>query len=133
MQRPLGKLAVLVLTTLSMSGAVLAADIPRKAAPVMPTHSWEGFYVGGNVGYGWGTANLNLVPGAGWTTLGNAAGAGYLAANGSPKLHEKGALGGVQAGYNWQRGVAVYGVEADFALSGIKASRNTGVITPAPD
>ena len=34
-----------------------AADLPRKApaAPPPPAINWTGFYVGGNVGYGWGS------------------------------------------------------------------------------
>ena len=45
--------------TLGIVGAVFiasfasAADLPRKAAPIMPVapvYSWTGFYVGGHVG-----------------------------------------------------------------------------------
>ena len=37
-----------------------------------------------------------------------------VAASGSGKLSPSGFTGGVQAGYNWQRGHLVYGAEADF-------------------
>jgi hypothetical protein len=44
-----------------MVGTAQAADMPVKApvykAPVAETLSWTGFYVGGNVGYGWGYAD----------------------------------------------------------------------------
>ena len=34
-------------------------------------------------------------------------------------------LAGAQAGYNWQRGSVVYGVEADISGTGLKSSMNT--------
>jgi outer membrane immunogenic protein len=35
-------------------GSAMAADLPMKAAPMMPApvSTWTGFYVGGNAGYG---------------------------------------------------------------------------------
>ena len=44
---------------LAFSASALAADIAPemfvKALP--PAYGWTGFYIGGNVGYGWGNAN----------------------------------------------------------------------------
>ena len=39
-----------------------AADLPAaapvyKASPPVAAYDWTGFYVGGNIGYGWGRAN----------------------------------------------------------------------------
>jgi outer membrane immunogenic protein len=39
-----------------------------------------------------------------------------------------GAIGGGQAGYNWQSGPAVFGIEADFQFSGMKG----GLDAPCP-
>jgi outer membrane immunogenic protein len=91
-----------------------------------------GFYVGGNVGYGWGNGDLSLVPGPGWATGNPVIDPPYLIANGSPNLKLQGALGGAQAGYNWQRGNIVFGGEADFSFSGIDGGRTTGFIAPPP-
>jgi outer membrane immunogenic protein len=55
--------------------------------------SWAGPYLGGNLGYGWGTVDNNLAK-------------------------PSGLLGGVQAGYNWQSGPLVYGVEGDLQITG---------------
>ena len=38
------------------AGSASAADMAVKARPIVvdPSYNWTGFYVGGNVGYGWG-------------------------------------------------------------------------------
>jgi outer membrane immunogenic protein len=96
-------------------GAASAADIQRPApiykAPMLTqvrVYDWTGFYVGGNVGYGWGKQDVSL------------AGAGV----GSPSVN--GFLGGGQVGYNWQVNQIVYGVEADLQASGQSGSSGLG-------
>jgi outer membrane immunogenic protein len=44
---------------LAFSASALAADIaPKMFVKVLPpVYSWSGFYIGGNVDYGWGNAN----------------------------------------------------------------------------
>jgi len=82
------KAAVAVGVTLASGLGALAADLPPapayKAAPIAAVYDWTGFYVGGNLGYGWarasGTATVGGVP----TTA-------------SENLN--GVLGGVQAGF----------------------------------
>lgn len=108
--------------------SLLAFCAPASAAPP----NWAGFYIGGHLGYGWGDADVTLAPGPSWTTVGNAAVAQYLVDNGSPTLKTEGLLGGVQAGYNFQRGNYVFGIETDFSFSDIGGARNTGRIAPPP-
>ena len=97
----------------------MGADLPVKAAPyrapVVAPYNWTGFYVGGNVGYSWGDGDLTY----------NESAFGFFglptSISGSHNLD--GAIGGFQAGYNWQldnRWVA--GFETDFQWSGEKAS-----------
>ena len=76
--------------------------IPVKAPPVYvpPPFSWTGFYLGGNVGWGWASGDGTL-----WIT-----GLGPVAVSGDGN----GFLGGAQAGYNWQAGNFVLGLETDF-------------------
>lgn len=43
-----------------------------------------------------------------------------------------GFIGGAQAGYNWQQGTWVYGVETDLSGSGLKTSLNGGLSSAIP-
>jgi outer membrane immunogenic protein len=103
---------VSALAVLSAVGAANAADLARRQVPMKapmytaPVYNWTGFYAGINGGGVWGTSN--------WS---NALGASSFNANG--------ALIGGTAGYNWQMGSAVFGVEGDIDWSSIKGSGPT--------
>ena len=56
-------------------------------------YSWAGPYIGGNVGYAWGSVDNS------WTK-------------------PSGFVGGMQAGYNWQQGPWVFGLEGDIQATG---------------
>jgi opacity protein-like surface antigen len=84
--------------------SALASDLPVKApvykAPIAaPAYNWSGFYLGANFGSGWSNGGLNI-PGnnlyGGLTEF----------------------IGGVQAGYNYQAGHFLVGVEGDFDWAG---------------
>jgi outer membrane immunogenic protein len=127
--------AALAISVLAISSiGALAADLPmRTKAPAMvpiPIYSWTGFYVGGNVGYGWGNADtfVNPLPTA-------AIFVNLLPQTLSPD--PKGVIGGVQAGYNWQAGKFVVGVEADIQGSDVNGNVSVNPIiqnnnTPFP-
>jgi outer membrane immunogenic protein len=74
-----------------------AADIPHAsyytAAAPLSAYSWTGPYLGGNLGYAWGTTSNN-------------------------PTRPSGVAGGAEAGFNWQAGPIVLGGEADIQLSG---------------
>ena len=72
----LRRLALTVLTMAGLSAgsnqSASAADMPIKgmrAAPVV-MYTWNGFYIGANGGYGWGTSNWSDDPALGLTDLG---------------------------------------------------------------
>jgi outer membrane immunogenic protein len=112
---------------LTVTGAfsALAADLPtRKAAPapifIPPPFTWTGFYVGVNAGGIWSSG------GNASTTI-YAAGFPFLTTdwpNGSFGNSNSGFIGGGQAGYNWQTGSFVLGVETDFDGSSLSRSRS---------
>jgi outer membrane immunogenic protein len=115
----------------------LAADMaPRytKAPPPMvaAVYSWTGFYIGGNVGYGWFDRNSTLAD-----TGTPAFFAATIAAGALPPVYgvnPRGAVGGGQIGYNWQAGMWVFGVEADIQGADVKGSTtlNTSVAPFVP-
>lgn len=83
---------------LVLASAAFAADLPSSGyyAPPPPPRAmpnWAGPYIGGTLGYEWGTVDNN-------------------------PTHPSGLIGGVEGGFNWQRGNFVYGAEADLNLSG---------------
>jgi outer membrane immunogenic protein len=114
---------ILALCSLAFTCNANAADLlgmPAKAptqfyAPAFP---WTGFYLGGNVGWGWSSGDGTL-----WVT---GLGGVPLSSDGN------GFQGGVQAGYNWQTGPFVVGLETDFQGSSgsgdINATGLTGTL-----
>lgn len=95
----------------AFAGAASAADMPArmatKAVPYVALYNWTGFYVGANLGYGWGRASDDL----GVTSSMN------------------GVIVGGQIGYNWQMNNLVVGLETDFQGSGQKQSTTAGLFT----
>lgn len=100
--------------TVAGAFAAQAADLPTRKAPpvpvfVPPPFTWTGFYIGANAGGVWASGNRT-------TTL-FAPGASVFLNNyfpGNLGNNKTGFIGGGQAGYNWQSGAAVFGVETDF-------------------
>lgn len=82
----------------------MAADLPRSMPPArtpvfVPGYSWTGFYLGIQGGGGFGRSD--------WAAYGS-------------DTDVSGGLVGGTAGYNWQSGSWVFGLEADIAWANIK-------------
>jgi outer membrane immunogenic protein len=104
------------LSVLGLMSPAFGADLsPYVKAPVaaLPIYDWSGFYVGVFGGGGFGSHNLN-------NALGPVGFANYTITYDS-----SGAIVGGEAGYNWQSGNIVLGVEGDGFWSGIKGSDRT--------
>ncbi|WP_426407168.1 outer membrane protein [Bradyrhizobium ganzhouense] len=94
---------------LALTGAASAADLaarPYTKAPVAvaSVYNWTGFYLG-------------IVGGGAWEDASTA-----------PKM--KGGFVGGTAGYNWQTGNVVYGLEADAAWADVSASVTGATVVP---
>src|SRR5215210_7305161 len=121
---------IIVATVLAglSSTAALAADLgaraPYSKAPAMmaAVSNWSGFYLGGNVGYGWGAGSTDFAFFPSETVFGNR--------NGSLDTKANGVIGGAQIGYNWQVGSIVTGIEADLQGSGIRGSATGPLLSP---
>jgi outer membrane immunogenic protein len=111
---------------------VLAADMAVKAPPPpAAVFSWTGFYVGGNVGYSWGRARDDFsasVPFSGIAPTACTPVGAVVCAAASDSNALDGAIGGVQAGYNWQNGRYLAGIESDFQISG-ERQRGSNTVT----
>ena len=116
-------------------GAASAADLAARPyakapPPLAAVYDWTGFYIGGNVGYGWGE---NTDPRLSFVNPGDAGGIGSFLLVGSnppfttsgnlfPNLRPDGVFGGGQIGYDKQFGTWVIGIVADIQAADFKAS-----------
>lgn len=107
LKRALLGVSALALLAGSASAADLSTRYPVKAAMVpVQMFSWTGFYIGGNVGWGWASNSFD------YTTGGFSYGYDVGNANG--------VFGGLQAGYNFQfANNVVVGAEADLEFADI--------------
>jgi outer membrane immunogenic protein len=100
------------LASAAITSAAISLGLTQAASalPPAPTYDWTGFYIGGNIGYSWGSSNAYAW--AGSVDIWNRG------------LHPDGVLGGVQGGYNWQlyRNVFI-GFESDYQWSGQKTQK----------
>ena len=107
----------LVVASGAIIGQASAADLeyypaPAPApAPFVPT--WQGFYIGGHVGYGEG--GFDTQQDLDYFDAVDPAEDDFYSF--SDSLSMDGLLGGVQGGYNWQAGSMVFGVEADISFT----------------
>lgn len=100
--------------------AVLAATLISTSASAQ---TWTGFYLGANTGVGWGdvsSINQPVDPASQFFFL--SAFSDFAPGSFDTSFDQKGWLGGFQAGYNWQVGAFVWGVEADIQKSAINGS-----------
>jgi outer membrane immunogenic protein len=66
---------------------------PYTVNQPLNAYSWAGPYIGGNLGYAWGSVDNN-------------------------PTNPSGFVAGAQAGYNWQTGPWVFGIEGDIQANG---------------
>ena len=114
-RRLLAGVGFVCLATLAAQAADIGSrELPLPRAPVLvPFFTWQGFYVGINAGYGFGTSK--------WTNTVTGVSTGDFDVNG--------ALVGGTAGYNMQLGGFIVGIEGDIGASFAKGSTATNCVT----
>jgi outer membrane immunogenic protein len=109
---------LLALTGVTQSA--FAADVPARPpvakVPATTPLIWTGPYLGLHAGYGFGTARHDFFEDG-------------LPAGNSDPISPAGFVGGVTAGYNWQYGSWVYGIEADISLGKLHDADPVGGFT----
>jgi len=126
-------LAIAIAALVALAGThAVAADMATKAPPPPPApiFSWTGFYIGGNAGGAWGRANDAMVLGGSWLTDGSGDNV-FVQPAGNNHLRPSGFTGGLHAGYNFQIGQWITGVEIDFDYFGLKDDFSATVTNPA--
>jgi outer membrane immunogenic protein len=115
-------LGTISFVALGIATPVCAADLPSRAAapaPVMvmaSVYDWTGFYIGANGGYGssrscWGNVQ-----------------AGNVVVPDGCHSQSGGVVGG-QAGYRWQAGQFVFGLEGEGDWASLRSS-HVGLVNP---
>lgn len=93
----------------ALTGSAVAADLSQPYPPPVPIFTWTGLYVGGQIGYGWGSDHASLT---------------------SPFIYDPsplspgGVIGGAHIGYNLQLGPWVAGIEGDVNGTSIGQTQN---------
>jgi outer membrane immunogenic protein len=108
---------------LSAARTVEAADLAPRPVPPAVAFNWSGFHVGGTVGWAWSAFDPHsstVIDGY----LPAAEDVAAVNATGAQSLKAKAWSGGIGAGFNWQTGQVVVGLEAD-----IQALRLAGTVT----
>jgi outer membrane immunogenic protein len=112
------RLFTIALSLLALGAAARAADLPPapQLPPLEAEPLWTGFYAGLNVGGAFGSSrNAFTVAGFGLPSFATSL---------------DGVIGGGEAGYNWQTGPWVLGLEANFEGSGLSGGRNAPCLPP---
>ncbi|MGO4571512.1 outer membrane protein [Microvirga sp. 2TAF3] len=112
------------------ASAAQAADLPSRRAPApiiaaVPVFTWTGFYLGVNAGAGWQNQNDRTVFIPGATPGFGPGGATIISTNNN----DVGFVGGAQAGYNYQIGSFVVGLEADIQGTSFGGNNRTAFVT----
>jgi|HubBroStandDraft_2_1064218.scaffolds.fasta_scaffold18568_2 outer membrane immunogenic protein len=101
--------AALVVAQSATAADLSVAPLYKAPPPAMaPAYNWSGFYLGINGGGGWGHSS--------WDTS-------------ATRVNTSGGLVGGTAGYNWQLGNAVLGIEGDIDWANLKGT-NTSTLCP---
>ena len=116
------KTAICIAAAVALMGTpALAADIVTRAPPPAPApvpyagYNWNGFYVGGEIGGGWGSSTSTVV-----TNFGTA----FPPGTRETSIDYHGFLGGFYGGYNYQFNQFVIGVDADGTWASLTGSAN---------
>jgi outer membrane immunogenic protein len=140
MDRTAMKRLATALAAIALIGTpAFAADMAVKAPPPAPAPvpTWTGFYGGIQIGGGWSSEPVNYSandPLAAELLNGGLGVPGNQPLASGYRISQSGAVGGFEAGYNWQWSNWLLGLETDFSFSGMsgRASSPSSVFEVFP-
>lgn len=127
----LGGVAVVALTVAFGQPAAAQdkpADRGNGATLAATAYNWTGLYVGMNAGAAWGTYGAQTSTTVSPSYLFSPLDVAAVNAAGVQTMKRSGFVGGMQAGYNWQAGSAVFGIEGDLDFVHLNAAANSGAV-----
>lgn len=115
---------------IALASQAFAADLPSRApppvyVPPVPIFTWTGVYLGGQIGYAWGTQRANVFAPE-LTAVG-----GVLVAPGSQVFNSysaEGVIGGAHVGYLYQVNQWVLGIEGSVDGTSISKTFVPGTV-----
>lgn len=122
------RIRLLILFTGIATTPIVFANHSTHAETPSP---WRGFYVGANIGVGWGEANQHIALLGDWLTDGTGDDT-FLTPFGNKALQPQSFLGGARIGYNYQVRHWVPGIIVGVDYLGEDTTDSTGVITGPP-
>ena len=111
--RTIAALSTLVVASVAANAADLRRVPPAPPAPLPPPFTWNGFYIGGNLGGAWGHHDWND----------SLFGLNFGDGNNNGVF-----VGGAQVGFNYQFNNFVIGAEGTFDWAGTNNNATTGIV-----
>lgn len=116
---------LMVSSAILTGGTAGAADLPSSKylprAPSLPAfYNWTGVYVGGQIGYSWGKDSTKELLSNGRVFINEF------------EYHPDSAIGGVHAGFNYQIGSIVLGVEGDIEATNARSGFQDPALVRSP-
>ena len=121
-----GGVAVSALVVASGYGGIARAGNSPVETPPPAIYNWSGFYTGLNAGAAWGSYDPQTATNSDKGKI-DAASAAVINSFGNQSIKPLGFGGGAQAGYNWQVGNWVAGIEGDFSYLHLSGAATTFV------
>jgi len=138
----LHRIVAVAVSIIAFTQIAAAADLAYKApSPVAPVFTWTGWYIGANAGYDW---NNNVDVSSSFSCpdlpcpINRDTNLADISAASSQSISAKGFNGGIQAGYNWQTGSLVLGIESDVGIMNLSGQQSltitsrSGLLTFSP-
>ncbi len=107
------KLIIALMLSTSTVAAHAADMVVQEVAPEVEPLLWSGAYIGLHAGYSWGRENDNQSEQQFSSCTGSVC---------ADRFDLDGFIGGAHAGYNWQTGQWVFGIEGDIDYADISGS-----------